>query len=50
MEDSEIKREHLAQLTKLVKKELTLEEEEEEEKKKEDEKKKQLLDGASGNK
>ena len=50
MEDSEIKREHLAQLTKLVKKELTLEEEEEEEKKKEDEKKKQLSDGASGNK
>ncbi|KAL5470878.1 hypothetical protein EMCRGX_G028925 [Ephydatia muelleri] len=49
MEDSEIKREHLAQLTKLVKKEVTIEEEEEEEeKRKEDEKKKQLSGGASG--
>eukprot|EP00731_Ephydatia_muelleri_P021382 Em0013g1109a len=48
MEDSEIKREHLAQLTKLVKKEVTIEEEEEEEeKRKEDEKKKQLSGGAS---
>ena len=47
MEDSEIKREHLAQLTKLVKKELTIEEEEEEEKKKEDEKRKRLAEGAS---
>ena len=45
MEDSVIKREHLAQLTKLVKKELTIEEEEEE-KKKEDEKKKRLADAA----